>query len=326
MGSRSRLKRWVRPALIVVATAASILFVRSLDPAQLLDVLATANVWWVLVAMLVNAVLRIGTRVMRTHTALSVFGARVPWRELVHFIYGAVALGYLTSPIAGSAARVLALRRHGVPADAMVAVQLWEKTITGCALVVFAAPMLVLYDLPAAARSALIVAAALGSIGLAVAIVAVAGFRALERRVADPPRGRIKLWLFGLGRALAQLHDVRVLARVFVWSALSELCDVIMLGLALHALGAPVAPAACVLGFIALNVGSAVPSTPGQLGVFEATTAWALTTMSVPPSTALATGVLYHLIHAVPVLVVGLPSLLRIRVEERERIDAPPSA
>lgn len=316
MGSgSSKLKRFIRPILIVAVTLASIIFVRSLHPAQMLDVLVTANIAWVAVAMLINATLRMGTRVMRTRTLVNVFGADVPMRELAHFIYGAVALGYLTSPIAGSAARVLALKRHGVSADAMVAVQLWEKTIAGCVLAVFAASML-LFDVPASAHKALIIAAVLGFAGVTTAVIAVAGFRFFERRVAEPT-GRIRRWLFDLGRALSRLHDIRVLAQVFVWSALSELCDVIMLALTLHALGQPAAPAACVLGFIALNVGSAVPSTPGQLGVFEATVAWALTAMGVPPSAALAAGVLYHLVHALPVLVVGLPSLLRIRGEQR---------
>ena len=112
MGSRGRgLKRFIRPVLIAAVTIASILFVRSLHPEQMLDVLVTANIAWVAVAMLINATLRIGTRVLRTRTLVEVFGANVPWRELTHFIYGAVALGYLTSPIAGSAARVLALKR-----------------------------------------------------------------------------------------------------------------------------------------------------------------------------------------------------------------------
>jgi hypothetical protein len=91
-----------------------------------------------------------------------------------------------------------------------------------------------------------------------------------------------------------------------------------MLALAMHALGLPFDPAACVLGYIAVNVASAVPSTPGQLGVFEATAAWALVASGVAESTALACGMLYHLIHIVPSLVAGLPSLLRLRVERRE--------
>jgi uncharacterized protein (TIRG00374 family) len=98
-----------------------------------------------------------------------------------------------------------------------------------------------------------------------------------------------------------------------VWSTLSELCDIAMLALVLHALGLPVELGACVLAFVVMSVSTVLPSTPGQLGVFEATTAWALVAAGVPSESALAAGFLYHLVHVIPVFVVGLPSLLRIR-------------
>jgi uncharacterized membrane protein YbhN (UPF0104 family) len=195
-------------------------------------------------------------------------------------------------------------------------VQLWEKVIAGCALALFAGPMLAL-DTSPQVHYALLVATLLGSLGFVVTIVLVAGFRYFTRARATPvSRGR--RWLFALGRSLALLHDRRTLARAFVWSALSELSDVAMLALVMLALGVPFDPAACVLAFIVVNVGSALPSTPGQLGVFEATAAWALVTAGVPPERALACGILYHLVHVVPVFVIGLPSLLRIRLERRE--------
>jgi len=73
-----------------------------------------------------------------------------------------------------------------------------------------------------------------------------------------------------------------------------------------------------VLAFVVMNISTVLPSTPGQLGVFEATTAWALVAAGVPSEQALACGFLYHLVHVVPVFVVGLPSLLRIRLDKRE--------
>jgi uncharacterized protein (TIRG00374 family) len=247
---------------------------------------------------------------------LSVLPGAVPARELVHFVYGAMALGYIISPIAGSAARVFALQRHGVPSESVVAVQLWEKVIAGCALAVFAGPMLAL-DTPPQVHYSLLVATLLGSIGFVVTVLLVAGFRRFTRDRAVPAtRGR--RWLFSLVRSLALLNDRRTLVRAFVWSALSELSDVAMLALVMYALHVPVDPAACVLAFIVVNVGSALPSTPGQLGVFEATAAGALVMAGISPERALACGILYHLVHVVPVFLIGLPSLVRIRGEQRE--------
>jgi uncharacterized membrane protein YbhN (UPF0104 family) len=117
---------------------------------------------------------------------------------------------------------------------------------------------------------------------------------------------------------MSALRDVPILLRAFSWSALSELSDIVMLGLSLYALGLPVDPAACVLGYIAVNTAAAIPSTPGQIGVFEATAAWALVASGVPEASALACAILYHLIHIVPSLAAGLPSLLRLRVERKQ--------
>ena len=311
--TRKRVLRWV---VIVAIGVLAVVFVRRLDPARALEVIATADVWSVIAAMLVNATLRVGTRVLRTRSLLSLLPGAVPLRQLAQFVYGSMALGYIVSPIAGSAARVFALQYHGVPSEAVVAVGLWEKVVTGATLAMFSGVMLV-RETPPEAHYSLLVATLLGSIGLAVAILAATVFRHLTRHHATPTT-RARRWLFSLGRSLAQLNDARTLVRTFVWSTLSELCDVAMLGLVMHALGLPVDPVACVLAFVVMNMSTVLPSTPGQLGVFEATTAWALAATGVAPERALACGILYHLVHVVPVFIVGLPSLLRIRVEKRE--------
>ncbi|HEY4059279.1 MAG TPA: lysylphosphatidylglycerol synthase transmembrane domain-containing protein [Kofleriaceae bacterium] len=312
---RKTLKRVIRWVLIIGVSVLAVQFVRKLDPAKAMAVVADASVGWIALAMGVNAVLRVGTRVLRTRSLLKPLPGDVPLRELAHFIYGAMALGYIVSPVAGSAARVFALQHHGVSSESLVAVQLWEKIISGCAFAVFSAPMLLL-DTPSQVHYALLACTLAGSIGFVVALVAMAGVKRYTRARVEPT-GKIKRWLFSMGKSLALLHSPKTLASTFVWSALSELSDVGMLALALHAVGAPVNLAACVLAFIVVNVGSAVPSTPGQLGVFEATTAWGLTAAGVADEKALAVGLIYHLIHIVPVLLIGLPSLLRIRREQK---------
>ncbi|HEY4181309.1 MAG TPA: lysylphosphatidylglycerol synthase transmembrane domain-containing protein [Kofleriaceae bacterium] len=308
-------KRAIRIVLIIAVSALAVLFVRKLKPEEAMRVMADASIGWIVLAMLTNAVLRVGTRVMRTRSLLKPLPGNVPLRELAHFIYGAMALGYIVSPVAGSAARVFALQHHGVSSESLVAVQLWEKIISGCAFALFSAPMLLL-DTPPRVHYILLVATLAGSIGFVVALVAMSGVRKYTQDRVEPT-GKIKRWLFSMGKSLALLHSPKTLASTFVWSALSELSDVAMLAMALHAVGAPVSMAACVLAFIVVNVGSAVPSTPGQLGVFEATTAWGLTVAGVADEKALAAGILYHLIHIVPVFLIGLPSLLRMRREQK---------
>ena len=313
---RRKVKRVLHWVVIAAISALAVVFVRRLDPERALAVIATTNVWWVLAAMLVNATLRVGTRVMRTRSLLAMLPGAVPLRQLAQFVYGSMALGYIVSPVAGSAARVFALQHHGVPSEAVVAVGLWEKVVTAATIGMFAGGML-MRDTPSAAHYSLLVATLLGSVALAVAIAAATVFRHITRHQATPTT-RVRRWLFSLGRSLAQLNDARTLLRCFVWSTLSELCDIAMLALVMHALGLPIDPVACVLAFVVMNISTVLPSTPGQLGVFEATTAWALVAADVPSDQALACGFLYHLVHVVPVFIVGLPSLLRIRIERRE--------
>ncbi len=326
MGAPPRLTRWIRPLLIAAFAVFAVVFVRRLDLTAALAVLAGAAPLWVVAAMVLNGVVRLGTRVMRTRALLSALPGEVPLRELAHLIYGSVALGYIVSPIAGSAARVFALQRHGVSTESMLAVQLWEKMIAGCALAAFAGPLL-LGDTPAAVHYPLVVATVLGAIGPVLAVAVVAGVRRAERGGGAAPTSKVGRWLLELGRSLARLHDGRVVARAFAWSLLSELSDVGMLALALHALAIPVDPAACVLGYIAVNLSSAVPSTPGQLGVFEAAAAWALIASGLSTERAVACALLYHLIHLAPVLLLGTPSLLRLRAARQAPgpdVSAPP--
>jgi len=314
--NRRTWRRVLHWAAIGVVGVLAVVFVRRLDPVRALAVIATTNIWWVLAAMVVNATLRVGTRVLRTRSLLSVLPGAVPLRQLAQFVYGSMALGYIVSPLAGSAARVFALQHHGVPSEAVVAVGLWEKVVTGATIAMFSGVML-LGATPPEAHYSLLVATALGVIGLAVAVLAATMFRYLTRHHATPTT-RVRRWLFSLGRSLVQLNDARTLARTFAWSTLSELCDIAMLAFVMHAIGLPIDLVACVLAFVAMNISTVLPSTPGQLGVFEAATAWALVATGVAEERALACGFLYHLVHVVPVFVVGLPSALRIRVEKRE--------
>jgi hypothetical protein len=139
---RRKLIRVVRWVVIAAIGVLAVFFVRKLDPAHALEVIATANVWWLLGAALLNATLRVGTRVLRTRSLLAVLPGAVPLRQLAEFVYGSMALGYVVSPVAGSAMRVFALQHHGVPSEAVVAVGLWEKVVTAATLAVFSGVML----------------------------------------------------------------------------------------------------------------------------------------------------------------------------------------
>lgn len=177
----------VRGLVIAAVITAAVVFVHRLDPAHAAAVIAGASPLWVALALAVNGVVRLGTRVLRSRALLAVLPGQIALPELARVIYGSIALGYIASPIAGSAARVFALQRRGVPSESVVAAQLWEKVATGCALAGFAAPLLA-RDSPPAVRYALGIAALLGAAGAVAAVAVVAGFAGSSAGARRPRR------------------------------------------------------------------------------------------------------------------------------------------
>ncbi|MEO8361939.1 MAG: lysylphosphatidylglycerol synthase domain-containing protein [Vicinamibacteria bacterium] len=60
-----------------------------------------------------------------------------------------------------------------------------------------------------------------------------------------------------------------------------------------------------------------MPSTPGQIGLIEAGAVFALVGLGVGPNRSLAFALLYHAAHLLPLTLLGLPPLLRLRWRDR---------
>jgi hypothetical protein len=101
------------------------------------------------------------------------------------------------------------------------------------------------------------------------------------------------------------------LARATAWAFASSVADLAVLFLAARAMHVEAGVAPVVIGFLAINVAYLLP-TPGQLGVQEAAITLAFTTAGIPAPAALACAVAYRVVHLVPLLVVGVPSLLSV--------------
>src|SRR5439155_26623636 len=82
----------------------------------------------------------------------------------------------------------------------------------------------------------------------------------------------------------------------------------VMLVLAAVGLDASFFPALLILLFI--NFAIAAPSTPAQIGAFEAGGVFALGMLGAPTEKALAFALLYHFMQAIPVTLAGMEALL----------------
>jgi len=123
----------------------------------------------------------------------------------------------------------------------------------------------------------------------AAAAIAVGGALALALLVARRPR----------------------LCEAFGWLVVSNLLSVAMVGLCCAAVGLHVGFVGCLRIFLATACASALGLVPGQIGVLETAFVLALTRFGVDPATALAAALLYHAAQVVPLVLAGLPVLVR---------------
>jgi len=301
---------------LAVSALFAYLAVRHVDFQSVWRGLRTSNYWWLVpafatlaVAILLKAV---RWRYMFTRET------RPPTPPVV----AALLVGYFFNSVlparAGEAARVLALnRRAGTSVAEAVATVVLERAydIVCLLLLLFVAlPWLPSISwLRAAATLGVVIAT-----GLVVAIVVLAiwGTRPIHfalrplRRLPFIAGERIEHVGDRIGEGLAAARQPHLLAAALGLTTLAWL----MLGLSawfvmrgFH-LGLPFAAALLVV--VATNIAQVVPSSPGAVGVFEASALVALRPYHVSDSEALSYALVLHALNLLPFIVVG-PILLR---------------
>jgi uncharacterized protein (TIRG00374 family) len=137
-------------------------------------------------------------------------------------------------------------------------------------------------------------------------VIAIASDRVLAAVDRLPlPRGLSATWLRPAAEALQQLRSLRAigtlsLQSVAIWAA--ALTPPLLLLRALHV---DVPWTAAVVLLLVLQLGTAPPSTPGKVGVFEYLCILGLAPFGVERDEAVAFGLLLHAVAYVPPLVLG---------------------
>jgi uncharacterized membrane protein YbhN (UPF0104 family) len=225
----------------------------------------------------------------------------VPYRLLLRYTFAANAANAVLPARAGDAMRVWLLRQHhGVPVARTAAAVGLEKTGDVMALALLVAPLpWLLPHLPEGVGQAL--RTVLVIVGVLLVVVAIAARFATRSR-----------WLSGL-EVLRQpavvLRAFGAIVAVWVFDLASVLLVMIATGLPAH-----IEDALMVLLFV--NLATAVPATPGQVGTHELGALAALRLQGVPPEQAVAFALLNHAAQLAPVMILGLldaRSLLRAR-------------
>jgi glycosyltransferase 2 family protein len=215
----------------------------------------------------------------------------VRFRVLLTYTLACNAANVLLPARAGEAMRAWLLRsRHGIPLSTSAAVVVAEKAGDLLALAALVLPLpWLLADVPNVVARAL-------QVVLAIVFV-VMMLLALASRSATRFR-----WLAGV----ESLRRPAILARGFGAIALCWLVELTTVLLVMSAVGVPPRLESALLVLLYVNLATAIPATPGQLGTHEIASAAALRLQGAAPEEAVAFALLYHGAQLVPALALGL--------------------
>jgi uncharacterized membrane protein YbhN (UPF0104 family) len=281
---------------------------RRLDRHELAESLRAADRGWVLAAI-VSVLVTLTLVTVRWGLLAAPDPGRSRWRVLWHSVVVGQAVNILVPLRFGEGARVVMTARHlGLPVGRVVTAVAVERVFDVAA---FLAAGLFVFSIGALPEGV----ADRAPLAAAFAVVTVLGLIALVRLLpylaGGEPRSanRFVRWL--QTQAAAAGHGWTAVAstgRLFVVSALTV---VILLAsastnlLMLRAFDLAIPATAALVLLIVLQIGTAVVSVPGNIGVFHYLTVLTLAQWQVPPATALAVAIVLHAVSIGPKLLLA---------------------
>jgi uncharacterized membrane protein YbhN (UPF0104 family) len=294
---RSRRGKLVRWGITLASAAALAYAARDLDVRATLASIRGVDPLLGLAAALVMLLCKVGFKTVRTQILLDEASVRVPCASpplavTARLLVASHAAGQLAWGPLGFTVRTVALRDGGMPLGAVARAHVAERIAEAFGLAVVAAVALCV-------EPAAIAGSWLGRIllaALALAVLATAALAASHRL-----RARLRTYA-GSGRALA---------RATAWALASSVADLTVLALAARGMHVDAGVAPILLAFLAVNGACAVPVTPAQLGVQESAIVVAFATAGIASPQALACALAYRAAHIVPLVLVGVPALVK---------------
>ena len=328
---RSQRGRWIQLTLALVILAGLLaLSLRTLEFDKVKDAMLAASGRWPLGV----AASSLALLVCMTACSLRLWLLTVPLplpagRQhlgigdmLSVYLASSAAHHLLPAPAAEVLRTVYLRRRWGYTIGGLVASQLVDKLIDalGLGIEVAVIALVVPHQLPKSLHTGLLLFAGIVLGGIVVLVFLGMRHGARHHRpgapAVDPATlGRLGGFVFTLGEGMYLLGRWRLWLPSLACSLVNDVANASTLALVTIAVGVhfePAAwPAAMMVAMVASRLAGLLPSTPGQFGVVEAAVAGALMTCGVEKNQAAAIGVLYHLVHFVPVTLVGVFELRR---------------
>lgn len=310
---RSGAARAVRVAGLAAAALCAAVAIRRADLAGVGRSLAGADAALLLLASAAN-VASLAAHACRWRAVVRAPGVRVRLRDTFAALVGGFAAGIVLPARGGDIVRAhLLSRRAGVSTWSLLVASGLDYVVGTAALVVL------LGALGAAAPLPQWVAHSLSLIAAIAAVAAAAAW--LLRPRATPAAHEAGGFVARLRAGLAAVREPRALVAATGWAMVGWAAEVTIALATLRALDLPSTPVAAALVVLAASAAAAIPLAPGNAGSFELATAIVVGGLGAERDAALAFAVAFHLVHLVPVALVGGAVLVReaVRGERRAR-------
>jgi peptidoglycan/xylan/chitin deacetylase (PgdA/CDA1 family)/uncharacterized membrane protein YbhN (UPF0104 family) len=303
-------RRMLRLAGLVLLVAFAALAAKSVKLRAVGQALSAADPRLVLAAMGAN-LLSLALHTGRWTALLPRGAGRPRFRDAFAAVTGGFAVSIVVPARAGDVVRSWIMARHaGLSTATVVAVAGFDYVVGSAALVPLLALLALDTPLPRWAGHALMAFAAVATAGVVVAALL------RPRGGQAPPAPGAGRLATRLRAGLAAMGDPGALGTSLAWGFAGWGAEVLIANLTLRALGAPAGLAASALVVLAATAAGVVAISPGGAGPFELAIVLALSGAGFSREEALAFALLYHLVHLVPVAVVGSAALLRELREE----------
>jgi glycosyltransferase AglD len=241
----------------------------------------------------------------RWRAVLHTPAVRVRWRDAIAALVAGFAAGIVLPARGGDLLRAhLLARRAGLHTSSVLVASGLDYVVGTVAFVVLLGALVASAPLPAWVTRTLWITAAV------VAVAAAAAWALSPRTRAASGHGVAGL----VTRLRAGLHAARAPSALLIaagWAIAGWTAEILIALATLAALGLPATFIVATLAVVAASGAAALGLGPGNAGSFELATSLALGGVGVAPEPALAFAVAFHLVHLVPVGVLGGAMLLR---------------
>jgi uncharacterized protein (TIRG00374 family) len=287
-----RRRRWAWIVAWVVATGLLVLCFRVVGAGRALAFATHLKPGWVTLSLIANFAIQLSAALM--WRLLMPAHLEVSYKPLLRLMLVGSLLMNTTPMLVGHASMTLMLaRERGVGHAAALSVLALDQLAEGLSKVMLVVLAVMLVPVPDAVRNGG-AALAVTMLVLLVALFVIARHHELIARWSAS-RHRAAAFVASWAHHLEVLRTPSRFLLAWLASIGMKACELLGIMAAQHALGVPMPLGAAVLVLAAAALGTVLPLTPGNLGIYEGAVLLAYRFLGVPAEEALALALIQHL-------------------------------